>query len=83
MAPGPAKDDAPRHGAPEGFKLTKNCPGRSNVKTQFISTLFNSSGYTAFVLNRNGDSDVHDDNQHTYIGKPAARSSDPDGAAER
>ena len=48
--------------------LTKNCPNTGNLKTQFISTLLNSSGYTGFVLNGNGDSDVHDGDQHTYIG---------------
>jgi hypothetical protein len=28
--------------------ITKNCPNTGNVKTQFISTLLNRSGYTAY-----------------------------------
>jgi hypothetical protein len=59
----------------------KKLPSRGNVKTQFISILSICSGYTTFVLNGNGDSDVHDNDQHTYISRFAARPSDPDGDA--
>jgi hypothetical protein len=77
------KDDAdlplPRHKVPE---LTKNCLIKGNLKTQFISILLSSGGYTAFVLNGNGEDDVHDDDQHTYIGGLVARPTDPDGDAQ-
>ena len=63
--------------------VTKNCLLRGNVKTQFISILSIGGSYTAIVLNGNGDSDVHDDDQHTDNGEPAAGSADPDGDAER
>jgi hypothetical protein len=62
--------------------LTKNCPTDGNVKTQFISTLLNSSGYTAFVLNGNGDSDVHDNDQHADFSGAASGPIDPDGDAQ-
>jgi hypothetical protein len=59
----------------------KKLPEGGNVKTQFISILLNRSGYTAFVLNGNGDRDVHDNDQHTYISDFAPGPSDPDGDA--
>jgi hypothetical protein len=62
-------------------ETAEKCPNRGNVKTQFISTLFNSRDYTAECLNGNGDSDVHDDDQHTDLGGLATRPSDSDGYA--
>jgi hypothetical protein len=63
--------------------ITKNFPGTGNVKTQFISTLSNDSGYSGFVLSGNGDGDVHDDDQHTDFSEFATGPADPDGDAKR
>jgi hypothetical protein len=83
-APRAGKDDADQPRTRQKVPaITKSCPDKGNVKTQFISTLFNGSGYTAFVLNGNGDSDVHDNDKHADSGRFAAGPPDPDGYAKR
>jgi len=72
-----------RHALATKFLTSRKIAREGNVKTQFISTLSNSSGYTGCVLNGNGDSNVHDDNQHTYVGWSATGPSYPDGDAQR